>query len=271
VAAVSIRTVGIVGRSVVGFIVLVLLCNVACYAWRAWIVRRLPECDAVEPVGRLRAVWAFARECAALATVLVLVPVGWLMPRHRWSRGNRGPLVLVHGTGVSRGCFWLLRRRLVRDGWSPVGCFEYALVGVSVERAAAQLRVFIQGLADRRPLTLIGHGVGGLIARYYVRRYPGSVRRVVTLGTAHQGTMLPGNRTLRPGSPLMTMMSAGDRVPLQFDVIAVHSSFDAFVLPPANAVYPEAFNIQLHDVGHYTLLFSAKVYRLLVENLSAPI
>ena len=117
----------------------------------------------------------------------------------------------------------------------------------------------------------MGRGLGGFVSRYYVRRYPATnIRRVVTLGTAHQGTMLPGTRTLRPGSPFMTMMNAGDRVPQQFDVIAIHSSFDALVLPPANAFYPDAFNIQLHDVGHYTLLFSAKVYGLLAENLDAP-
>jgi len=264
--------VSIVGRIVLGGALVIPLYNAAWYAWRARILRRVPACDAAERLGAIDAAWALVRECAATAAVIVLVPLGWLTPRSRWSRGDRGPLVLVHGWGANRGCFWLLRRRLLRDGWSPVGCFDYAPFGGNVEHAAAQLRVFIQELADRRPLILVGHGLGGFVVRYYLRRYPATnVGRVATLGTAHQGTEQLGSRKLRPGSEFLTLMNAGDRVPQQFDVVAIHSSFDATIVPPSNAVYPDAFNIQLPNVGHHTLLFSAKVYRLLVENLSAPL
>jgi pimeloyl-ACP methyl ester carboxylesterase len=252
--------------------------NAGLYLFRARVLRGRDACDAVDPLGVVNAAWAFATECAATAAVLLTIPLGWILPRCGAGSGTRGPLLLVHGWSLNRGCFWLLRRRLLRDGWGPVCCFEYRSLQLDVEGAAARLRGTVDQLAQsvgaNRPLTLIGHSLGGLVARYYVRRYPApSVRRIVTLGTPHFGTALAygHHHKLAPGSPFLKTLNTADRVPQQFDVIAIHSTFDAMVLPPRNAEYPVAFNIRVDDVGHNALLFSSKVYRLLAENLAAPL
>jgi triacylglycerol lipase len=263
---------------------LIVLGNASLYMWRAHILRHLLECDVPEPLGLIDAVRAFAQECIACGATVILWPIGWLMPSCASGRGNRGPLVLVHGWGLNRGCFWLLRRRLLRDGWGPVCCFDYRSFDAlrsraprHLERAAEQLRVFLQHLGDCGPLTVIGHGLGGFVLRFYLRRYPApNVRRIVMLGTPHLGTELArpqwrASAKLRPGSTFLTRLNAGDRVPQQYDAIAIHSSFDATVVPPSNAEYPGAFNIQVRDVGHNALLFSSKVYRLLLENLNVPL
>jgi triacylglycerol esterase/lipase EstA (alpha/beta hydrolase family) len=210
------------------------------------------------------------------------IPFGWSLSRCRSAHGTRGPIILVHGWGLNAGSLWCLRRRLLHDGWSPVACFDHGLGGsstcnIDVEGAAEALRQMIQEVAPgNQPRTLIGHGAGGLVLRYCVRRYPiPTVRRIVTLGTPHFGTALAKvgqwRDTLAPGAPLLNKLNAVDRVPQQFDVIAIHSSFDALVLPPGNAAYPGAFNIQVNDVGHCALLFSSRVYQLLAENLAAPL
>lgn len=253
--------------------------NLWAYAQRLSHLRRV-ACDAPEPLALLNAAWAFVGECAATAAVVLLIPMGWLLPHSRSGSGTHGPIVLVHGWGLNRSCLLWLRRRLVRDGWSPVCCFDYQAWAADVDGAAQHLRRLIEQLGasvPRQSLTLIGHGLGGLVLRYYARRYPAPmVRRIVTLGTPHFGTALASRwwgtaaRTLSPGSEFLRTLNAADRVPRQFDVIAISSTFDALVLPPDNARYPEAFNIQLDRVGHYALLFSPKVYRLIVENLATP-
>lgn len=270
-----------------------LLCFVACfggvmtlltaalYAQRARVLHRLTDCDVGEPLGLARAAWAFIAECVATAAIVWSVPLGWFLPRDAFGRGTRGPVLLVHGWSLNRGCFWMMRRRLLRDGWSPVCCFDYRTLGLDVEGAAAQLRVMVDHLVQagggQRPLMLIGHSLGGLVLRYYARRYPAPhVRRIVTLGTPHGGTALAPSaggtiHKLNPSSPFLKTLCAADRVPQQFDVIAIHSSFDAMILPPHNAEYPGAFNIEIAAVGHNTLLFSAKVYQLIAENLAAPL
>ena len=273
---------------IVGFGVVMLVYNAALYRIRARILHRLDACDAVEPLGLIDAAWAFAKECAATAAVLLAVPLGWVLPRCCSGSGTRGPLLLVHGWSLNRGCFWLLRRRLLHDGWGPACCFEYRSLSLDVEGAAARLHIAVEEMrtagsaqqptarSAQQPLMLVCHSLGGLVARYYVRRYPAPhVRRIITLGTPHGGTALAGlrrNRShkLAPGSPFLATLSAADRVPRQFDVIAVQSTFDAMILPPRNAEYPGAFNVVVNDVGHNALLFSSKVYRLIAENLNAP-
>lgn len=260
------------------FVIWVVLFNGALYVWRRHMLRRTtPSDDLPEPLGLLNAGWAFLVECAALAAWLALIPAAWLLPRHRAGAGTRGAVVLVHGWALNAGSLWLLRRRLLRDGWGPVYCFTYPTFRGDLEAAARRLHTWLEREAPAHPLALVGHSLGGLLLRYAVRRYPmPGVRRIVTLGTPHFGTALaagPGSPMpqLAPGSPLLNQLNAADRVPQQFDVISIHSSFDAMVLPLATAHYPRACNVQVNDVGHNALLLSRKVYELIAENLDAPL
>ena len=255
---------------------LAVLFNAGLYAARTLALRREIEPLRVEPIGLVNAVWAFLRECAASVAVALLTPLGLLMSHCRRAAGTRGPVVLVHGWSLSRGSWWLLRRRLLRDGWSPVCCFDYGSITADVESAAIQLGTFVQRLveANAAPPALIGHGLGGLVIRNYAGRCAhAEVQRIITLGTPHQGTDLAARLFphLKPGSAFLRDLKASDRAVRRYDVIAIHSTFDAVVLPPSNARYPIALNVQLNDVGHNTLLFSRRVYGLLAENLAAPL
>jgi triacylglycerol lipase len=269
--------VPVVWNIALAFALLVLGINASFYVWRARVLSRLPLCDRVDRLGVLNAAWTFLKDSAALAAVMLSIPLGWCLPRCRSGNGTRGGIILVHGWALNRGALWWLRRRLLRDGWSPVCCFEYRTLNANVEPAASALQQMITSMvSDGRPLTLIGHSLGGLVLRYCARRYPTrSVRRIVTLGTPHFGTELarfgPLRDKLAPGAPLLNKLNAVDHLPQQFDIIAIHSTFDAMVLPPDTARYPGAFNIQVNDVGHNALLFSSKVYRLIAENLAAPL
>lgn len=256
------------------------LANVALYTWRAQWLRQHADCDSSARPPVIEALAAFIGECAAGAALVVLLVFGRFLPRCRTGAGTRGAVVLLHGWGGNRGAVWWLRRRLIRDGWSPVCCFEYGPFAVDVERVAAELHAAIDALraehAGSSPLTLLGYGLGGLVLRHYLRRYPAArIRRVLTLGTAHCGTAVarlggPLTRALVPESPLLRRLNAADHLPLQFDVIAVHSTFDATILPPENGRYPDAFTVELSTLGHAALLFSGKVYTIVAENLAAP-
>lgn len=262
----------------VAFLLWVVLFNGALYVWRRYMLRRTTSGnDLPDPLGLVNAGWAFLVECAALATWLALIPAAWCLPHGRGGAGRRGAVVLVHGWALNAGSLWLLRRRLVRDGWGPVYCFTYPTARGDLEAAAQRLHTWLQREAPAHPLAMVGHSLGGLLLRYAARRYPmPGVRRIVTLGTPHFGTALaagPGSPMpqLAPGSPWLRQLNAADRVPQQFDVISIHSSFDAMVLPLATAHYPRACNVQVNDVGHNALLLSRKVYQLIAENLDAPL
>lgn len=271
-------------------VVWVLGFNLAAYTARALAMRRLADCDRDDPLGLFAATAAFTLECLSTLLALLSIPIGWLPqvpkpPSPQTSNAAnprllRGPVVLIHGWGLNRGCWWLLRRRLLRDGWGPVYGFNYRSFAADVEAAAAELATLLESLpvaAGGMPVNLIGHSLGGLVIRYYLRRYRAqAVRRAITLGTPHAGTTFlpligPVGRRLAPSSPLIVQLNAADRVPQQFDVIAISSQFDALIVPPTHARYPEAFNIQVRDIGHNRLLFSRRIYVLIQENLAAPL
>ncbi len=260
----------------VGFAV---LANAALYTWRAQWIRQHAGCDSPASRSVVEALFALIGECAASVALVFLLAFGRFLPRCRTGVGRRGAVLLVHGWAGNRGAFWLLRRRLIRDGWSHVCCFEYRPFAVDVERVAGELHAAIDALRAEHggssPLVLLGYGLGGLVLRYYLRRYPAAgIRRVLTLGTAHCGTVVarlggPLTRALVPESPLLRRLNAADHLPRQFDVIAVHSTFDATILPPENGRYPDAFTVELSTLGHAALLFSGKAYTIVAENLAA--
>jgi hypothetical protein len=98
------------------------------------------------------------------------------------------------------------------------------------------------------------------------------VARLVTVGTPHQGTdALPGLASIaRPGSDLLREVGTADPVPALVECLSIYSRADALVLPPAHGYYPGAFNIEIQDLGHASLLFDRRVRELVHENLAAP-
>ncbi|MGZ4751774.1 MAG: esterase/lipase family protein [Oryzihumus sp.] len=124
------------------------------------------------------------------------------------------PILLVHGMADNRSIFSVLRLGLRRRGFGRVLSMNYSPFTTDVRGAAARLAEEVELLVAEtgyERIHVVGHSLGGLIARYYVTRLGGDqrVHTLVTLGTPHQGTYTafawPSRltRQLRPGSTLM--------------------------------------------------------------------
>jgi triacylglycerol lipase len=112
---------------------------------------------------------------------------------------------------------------------------------------------------------VVGHSLGGLIARYYVQRLSGHerVRTLITLGTPHAGTelaragrLLPLVRQLRPDSSLIRdLAEPAPKCTTRF--LAFYSDLDQLILPSRNAriEHPDlhARNVAVRGVGHLSL------------------
>ena len=257
-------------------LVAVVAVHAALYLARERTRRRLPVCDEDRedalPLATLAA--AFLVECAASVASTVLSAFTPLVPARRGDPEAAVRIVLVHGWAQRRGAVSLLGARLADRGFGVV-CFSYPSLRLEIASAAESLRRLLVDLQAERqgPVHLVAFGVGGLVARTCVRRHrvPG-VRRLVTIGTPHQGTLLApawagSLGRLHPGSDLLRQLGAADHTPGQFEVTAIQSEFDATILPPENAYYPAAFNVIVRDTGHFSLLFSARVVTLIAENL----
>ena len=177
------------------------------------------------------------------------------------------PILLVHGVVSNRSIFTLLRRGLTRRGFSNVFAMNYSTVATDVRAAALRLAEEVEAVVEEsgyERIHVIGHSLGGLIARYYVTRLGGDARvhTLVTLGTPHEGTWaahtLPSRlmRQMRPGSGLMRELARpvhGCRTRF----ISYWSDTDTAILPQRSAAlhHPDlgARNVRLHGAGHLTL------------------
>lgn len=201
----------------------------------------------------------------------------WLGPdRLHQVAPDKLPVLLVHGYRCNRGTWWWLRRRLEAAG--------QCVATVNLEPEFADIDHYADHLAHRieevcaatgsEQLALVGHSMGGLAIRAYLRRYgPGRVAKVMSLGTPYHGSLLawfargPNGRQMRPGDPWLMKLNA-DLAVCPVPLTAVFSDRDNYVLPQSRQALAGASNRMLHGVGHLALVFSEQTAGLMLEWLA---
>ncbi|MFF4697368.1 esterase/lipase family protein [Streptomyces chattanoogensis] len=184
------------------------------------------------------------------------------------------PVLLLHGFIDNRSVFVLLRRSLRRHGWRHLEALNYSPLTCDLRRAAELLGRHVEEVCARtghRRVDIVGHSLGGLIARYYVQRLGGDarVRTLVTLGTPHSGTRVA---PLMSAHPLVRQMRPDSRVIAELSLPAPHcrTRFVAFwsdtdqVMVPADTAridHPDllADNVHVSGVGHLALPVNSTV------------
>jgi pimeloyl-ACP methyl ester carboxylesterase len=242
------------------------------------------------------------RELSWLAAHAAMYPAGVLAeqhdiedPRHRidtLSPATRGlilediaaagtPIVLVHGIVDNRSAFAVLRRTLRRRGYGRITTVNYSPFTSDVRRAAEHLSRHVERLCDQtgyEQVFIVGHSLGGIIARYYVQRLGGDqrVNTLITLGSPHAGTHtarllpLPVTRQLRPESRLMSELAEPAQCRTRF--VAIYSDRDEVVVPSRSASleHPDLIvtRVRIHGVGHLSLLVHRDVVHTVADALT---
>ncbi|MGW7286733.1 esterase/lipase family protein [Streptomyces sp. NPDC054847] len=229
-------------------------------------------------------------ELAILAGHLLLYPTGLTPERRPRPRPHAGtddgaragagaarrlpgtpdavPTVLLHGFVDNRSVFVLLRRALARQGSRHVECLNYSPLTCDIRAAADLLGRHVEEICARTghpEIDIVGHSLGGLIARYYVQRLGGDnrVRTLVTLGTPHSGTAVaplasahPIVRQMRPESPVieeLRMPAPGCRTRF----VSFWSDLDRIMSPveTARLDHPDLLvqNVRVSGIGHLAL------------------
>jgi pimeloyl-ACP methyl ester carboxylesterase len=183
------------------------------------------------------------------------------------------PILLVHGLVDNRSIFTLLRRTLRRRGFGRVIPLNYSPLTQDVRAVAARLAALIEKTCEEtgyERVHVIGHSLGGVVARYYVQRMGGDARvhTLCTLGSPHSGTyaakLWPGGvvRQLRPGSDLMQEL-AEPAPGCRTRFVAFWSDMDQLIVPQRAAAidHPDLSvrNVALRGIGHMSLPISGEV------------
>jgi pimeloyl-ACP methyl ester carboxylesterase len=193
----------------------------------------------------------------------------------------RIPVVLVHGLVDNRSVFSVMHRSLRRRGFSSVCSWNYSPLLTDVARGAADLGAHIERICEQTGhdrVHVVGHSLGGLIARYYVQRQGGDRRidTLVTLGTPHEGSVwahvgpTPLIRQLRPGSPVLQEL-AEPAPGCRTRVTAIYSDLDQMVVPTSSGrcEHPDlgARNVLVRGIGHVSL----PRHRAVVDEVAATL
>jgi triacylglycerol lipase len=244
-----------------------------------------------------------ALEAAWSAAHLALYPLGLLEEKARQEVGRftlgdlppvqRGlvigdveaagtPILLVHGMVDNRSIFALLRRGLRRRGFGRVLALNYSPLSDDIRGVAQRLAELVESVcADTgyERIHVVGHSMGGLVARYYVQRLGGDARvhTLVTLGTPHEGTSVahllphPLVRQLRPGSELVREL-AGPAPNCRTRFVAIWSDLDQLLSPRASGAlhHPDlkARNVFVRGVGHMSLPVDGRVVHEICTTLA---
>jgi hypothetical protein len=203
-------------------------------------------------------------------TYLVDVPTAGLLP----SPVTMTPVVLVHGYR-STGAGWSpLVSRLHAAGFANVVALHYDGLSSGVPELAAALTQVVSTSLARAGHThvhLVGHSLGGLLARYAVQRLglDRLTSTVVTVAAPHRGVPIawlgrgPAALQMRSGSSLFRELPPLDGTgPVKWAVI--HGTDDRVVTAPAGG---DA--LLLPGYGHHSILAAPELADAVLAHLAA--
>ena len=250
---------------------------VAAGAWftLAWIFRaQRPPALRIGLAASVRMFWNEMRAIGRAGPRMALYR--WLLPDPPPAPAC-APVLLLHGVLCNAGVWVGLRRFLATQGIGPVYTLSYGppleSVELFAEQAAAKIDAILAATGARQ-IALVGHSMGGLVARAYLRRYGGNrVRCLMTLGTPHHGSvhawLFPGTclGQLRPGNEWLVQLNRDEGAPLPTRTLSLWSWHDSMVAPQTSARLAGAQNVEVVGVGHNALLGDPGVFARVTDEL----
>jgi triacylglycerol lipase len=227
----------------------------------------------------LRLFWFEFLAFTALFTLLQPLE-RWLRPRASSGRPaqRHAPVLFVHGIYCNAAVWWWTRRRLQAQGILSTFTVNLEPLAGGIDDFARQLAQEIEDVCaatGAARVVLVGHSMGGLVARACFQNVAGSRRiaRLITLGAPHHGSGLAywglgrAAQQMRPGSSWLSALKREESDPSHVPIVSIFTLHDNFVAPQDSPVLAHATNIPLTGIGHLSLLFSGAV----AERLGAEI
>jgi triacylglycerol esterase/lipase EstA (alpha/beta hydrolase family) len=227
------------------------------------------------------AIWLLIQETGCLLLTILLRPFGWSQPQIPEANSSaKPPVILLHGLFQNRSCLFWLQHRLKAVGYQnvisintpPWRDMEASTEGLAKKVDELRIKLKVE------TVILIGHSMGGMIARNYVQNRGGSayVDAMVTLGSPHHGSKLAPfalssmGKSLLPGSAFLTKFNSVPW-PETTPATSIYTRYDNIVLPVESAKMEGAKQVELDGMGHTALLFHPRSLQTVIEALDGAL
>jgi len=257
------------------------LLHVPLMALEFVLLRWLNRSDAAPSATAIEMLRAWATESVGALRVF-----GWQQP-WRWRRfadhlpadvaGRRG-LILVHGFVCNRG-LWNPWWPKLRAAGVPCIAINLEPVFGSIDRYPPLIEAAVQRMtqATGRPPLLVGHSMGGLALRAWLREYDADARvhGVVTVGSPHHGTWLgrfgyaPNAQQMRWQSAWLLQLAAAEPAQRYQRFTCFWGHCDNIVFPASTATLPGADNRHLAGVAHVAMADRPEPFAEMQRQLAA--
>jgi triacylglycerol lipase len=195
------------------------------------------------------------------------------------TKGVLPPVILIHGLYHNASAWIFYRWWLKRSGFANVYAFNYNSWRYTFWEIFHKLDSWVSEISayfPEGPILLVGHSLGGLLAKAYVGKDgpPGSkVTGVITLGSPHKGSKLAvfgmGKlaRSLAYNSSLMQGLE-GIKMPLETFCVSLYSPVDNLVLPIDSLKAPPGWREErTHPICHVSMLYHRPTFRRVLKHL----
>ena len=183
--------------------------------------------------------------------------------------GQRG-VVLVHGFLCNRG-LWLPWMERLRAGGHAYVAVNLEPVFGSIDDYPVLIEDAVRRVTQATGMApvLIGHSMGGLAARAWLRAFQADARvhHVITLGTPHGGTWLgrysntTNGRQMRLGGDWVRQLQADEPAARAGRFTCWYSNCDNIVFPATTAALPGAAHRFIEGVPHVDMACHPDVVR----------
>lgn len=216
-------------------------------------------------------------EYLTLLITLALWPFGFMtIAESQTDTNNQKPLLLLHGLFLNRSCWLVMKLRLRLQGFTDLHTI-YLPPSRDIETLTERVALKIDSLRHSRncaKVDLIGHSMGGIIARNYVQIRGGAdkVDKCIVLGSPNNGSKLAPfaimklSEAIMPGSAFLCNLNK-QPIPKKVTLTNIYSRHDNLVVPSDSAILNKSTNIELTGKGHGTLLYDNTVFQHIVSAL----
>jgi triacylglycerol esterase/lipase EstA (alpha/beta hydrolase family) len=183
-------------------------------------------------------------------------------------------VVLIHGFFASAGAMRPMRVRLERDG-ARVATFTHA-PGQGVRAIARRLARLVHAIPHGARVHIVGHSLGGIVARWYVQELGGYARvaQTISLASPFGGVPLAKKLPYLVGADLHASSATLERIRTGPNGSRVaHTSIiageDHLILPLRSGAFHHGEVLVMAGRSHNSLLFDDEVAQLIVERVLA--